>query len=62
MLEDEKIEKCVEIFFPLYVFGNPLYFEVRKEGVGGSTFQYPSDLKFMFLESLWYGEWDQGDC
>ena len=49
-------------FFPFINFENPLYFEDRKGGVGGSTFQYPSDLKFMFLETLWYREWDQGDC
>ena len=62
LFKNKNFEKCVEIFFPLCIFGNPLYFEVRKDGVGGSTFLYPSDLKFMFLESLWYEEWAQGDC
>ena len=47
---------------PFINFWNPLYFEVRKGGIGGSTFQYPSDLKFMFLETSCYREWDQGDC
>ena len=32
-------------------FEIPLYFEDQKGGVGGSTFQYPSGLKFMFLET-----------
>ena len=46
--------------FPFINFENPLYFEVRKGGLGGSTFQYPSDWKFMFLKTSWYREWDQG--
>ena len=43
-------------------FENPLYFAVRNNGLGGNTFQYPSDLKLMFLETSWYRECDQGDC
>ena len=43
-------------------FWNPLYFRVQKGGLGGSTSQYLSDLKFMFLETGREGEWDQGDC
>ena len=49
-------------FFPFINSENPLYFKVQKGGLGGNTFQYPSDLKFMFLETSWYREWDQGDC
>jgi hypothetical protein len=49
-------------FFPFINFENPLYFKDRKGGVGGSTFQYLSGLKFMSLETLWYREWDQEDC
>ena len=43
-------------------FENPLYFCVRKGDFRGSTSQYLSDSKFMFLETSWYREWDQGDC
>ena len=43
-------------------FENPLYFWLRKGGLGGSTSQNLSDLKFIFLETFWYREWDQGDC
>ena len=57
----KNLKMCRKIF-PFINFENPLYFEARKGGVGGSTFQYPPDLKFMFLETLWYIEWDQGDC
>ena len=48
-------------YFPFIDFGDPLYFQVRKGGFGGSTSQKLSDLKFMFLETLRYIEWDQGD-
>jgi hypothetical protein len=56
-----KIKKPGRKYFSFINFENPLYFWVRKGGLGGSTFRNLSDLKFMFLETLWYREWDKGD-
>ena len=48
--------------FPFINFEHPLYFRLRKGGLGGSTSRKLSDLKFMFLETLGFIGWDQGDC
>ena len=49
------LDKCFEIKMSFINFENPLYFEVRKGGLGESTFQYPSEFKFMFWQphGLW---------
>ena len=61
-LKIKKLKKYVSEIFPFINFENPLYFEDRKGGVGGSTFQYPSDLKFMFLDTYGIENGIRGNC
>ena len=58
---DSKIKKICSEYFSFIDSEDPLYFQARNDGLGGSTSGKLSDLKLMFLETLRHREWDQGD-
>ena len=59
--EGQKLKTYEEIFF-LHKFSKSFVFLAKKLCFGGSTSHYPSNLKFMFLESVGTTEWDPPGC